>query len=313
MARALDLARAQLGKTSPNPSVGCVIVADGAIVGEGATGNGGRPHAEEIALDSAGERAEGATAYVTLEPCNQRSGGSFSCSQLLLGAGVARVVIACPDPHPLGAHGADRLTASGVDGRDGPDARRSRTPQRRLLQARRDRPSAGSRSTTMRRPMTASSICCATRPTRRRLIAWAQKAGRASSFARARRSPRSSTRAGWWTRTPGLASPHNEKRAGHLGRPVSKFVAMRRPREAASAARLEGLDLRRGHLAGALVLLELEAHALAFVEAGESCTLDSRDVNEHIRAALLRLDEAVALLLVEPFDSTGSHVDLVFR
>jgi diaminohydroxyphosphoribosylaminopyrimidine deaminase/5-amino-6-(5-phosphoribosylamino)uracil reductase len=114
MARALELARAQLGRTSPNPSVGCLIVLHGEIVSEGATGNGGRPHAEEIALEAAGERAEGATAYVTLEPCNQRSGGSFSCSQLLLGSGVARVVIACPDPHPLGAHGTDRLTASGV-------------------------------------------------------------------------------------------------------------------------------------------------------------------------------------------------------
>jgi len=114
MARALELARAQLGKTSPNPSVGCVIVANGVIVGEGATGNGGRPHAEEIALAAGGERAAGATAYVTLEPCNQRSGGSFSCSELLLEAGVARVAIACPDPHPLGAHGADRLSASGL-------------------------------------------------------------------------------------------------------------------------------------------------------------------------------------------------------
>ena len=114
MARALELAKAQLGKTSPNPSVGCVIVANGAVVGEGATGNGGRPHAEEIALAAAGARANGATAYVTLEPCNRRSGGSFSCSQLLLGSGVVRVVSACADPHPLGAHGADRLTASGV-------------------------------------------------------------------------------------------------------------------------------------------------------------------------------------------------------
>jgi diaminohydroxyphosphoribosylaminopyrimidine deaminase/5-amino-6-(5-phosphoribosylamino)uracil reductase len=114
MTRALELARAQLGRTSPNPAVGCVIVQAGEIVGEGATGNGGRPHAEEIALAAAGDRATGATAYVTLEPCNQRSGGSFSCSQLLLGSDIARVVIACPDPHPLGAHGADRLTASGI-------------------------------------------------------------------------------------------------------------------------------------------------------------------------------------------------------
>lgn len=114
MTRALALARAQLGRTSPNPSVGCVIVADGAVVGEGATGDGGRPHAEEIALGAAGARAAGATAYVTLEPCNQRSGGAASCSQLLAAAGVARILIACPDPHPLGAHGADRLAAAGV-------------------------------------------------------------------------------------------------------------------------------------------------------------------------------------------------------
>ena len=114
MARALALAQAQLGRTSPNPSVGCVIVSNGLIVGEGATGDGGRPHAEEIALAAAGDRVRGATAYVTLEPCNQRSGGSSSCSQLLLAAGVVRVVIACDDPHPLGAHGATRLSDAGV-------------------------------------------------------------------------------------------------------------------------------------------------------------------------------------------------------
>ncbi len=115
MARALELARAQLGKTSPNPSVGCVIVADGVIVGEAATAAGGRPHAEEIALKAAGEAADGATAYVTLEPCNARSGGSLSCSQLLVQAGVARVVVACEDPHPLAAHGVSRLGAAGVE------------------------------------------------------------------------------------------------------------------------------------------------------------------------------------------------------
>ena len=114
MARALALAQAQLGRTSPNPSVGCVIVSNGLIVGEGATGDGGRPHAEEIALAAAGDRVRGATAYVTLEPCNQRSGGSSSCSQLLLAAGVVRVVIACDDPHPLGAHGATRLSDAGI-------------------------------------------------------------------------------------------------------------------------------------------------------------------------------------------------------
>jgi diaminohydroxyphosphoribosylaminopyrimidine deaminase/5-amino-6-(5-phosphoribosylamino)uracil reductase len=114
MTHALDLARAQLGRTAPNPSVGCVLVADGQIVGDGATGDGGRPHAEEIALAAAGDRARGAAAYVTLEPCNQRSRGTSSCSELLLAAGVVRVVIACDDPHPLGAHGADRLVKAGV-------------------------------------------------------------------------------------------------------------------------------------------------------------------------------------------------------
>ncbi len=115
MARAIELARAQLGKTAPNPSVGCVIVLDGEIVGEGVTGRGGRPHAEEVALGMAGDRADGATAYVTLEPCNARSTGSVSCSQRLIEASIGRVVVACEDPHPLAAHGVSRLGAAGVE------------------------------------------------------------------------------------------------------------------------------------------------------------------------------------------------------
>jgi len=115
MSRALELAAAQLGATAPNPSVGCVIVKDGRIVGEGATGNGGRPHAEELALTAAGDAAKDACAYVTLEPCNARSTGALSCSQLLTGAGIARVVIACEDPHHLAAHGISRLGAAGVE------------------------------------------------------------------------------------------------------------------------------------------------------------------------------------------------------
>lgn len=115
MARAIELARAQLGKTAPNPSVGCVIVREGVIVGEGATGKGGRPHAEEVALKAAGDKAQDATAYVSLEPCNARSSGALSCSQLMIAAGIERVVIACEDPHPLGAHGVSRLGAAGVE------------------------------------------------------------------------------------------------------------------------------------------------------------------------------------------------------
>jgi diaminohydroxyphosphoribosylaminopyrimidine deaminase / 5-amino-6-(5-phosphoribosylamino)uracil reductase len=115
MARALDLARAQLGKVAPNPAVGCVIVRNGAIVGEGATGAGGRPHAEEIALEQAEDAAREACAYVSLEPCNSRSSGARSCSLRLIEAGITRVVVACEDPHPPAAHGVSRMGAAGVN------------------------------------------------------------------------------------------------------------------------------------------------------------------------------------------------------
>ncbi len=115
MDKALKLGLAQLGRTAPNPPVGCVLVRDGEVVGQGATGDGGRPHAEEVALDQAGDRARGATAYVTLEPCGQRSNGCASCSQKLAEAGVARVVYACDDPSPFASRqGPQRLEAAGI-------------------------------------------------------------------------------------------------------------------------------------------------------------------------------------------------------
>ena len=115
MHRALEVAAAHVGQTGDNPCVGCVIVRGGAIVGEGVTGVGGRPHAEEVALAQAGDAARGADAYVTLEPCAQRSAGGVSCSDLLLGAGVTRVFITARDPHPLAAGaGVERLQAAGV-------------------------------------------------------------------------------------------------------------------------------------------------------------------------------------------------------
>lgn len=102
------------GKTWPNPSVGCVIVKDGVIIAEGTTGDGGRPHAEELALAALGD-ATGATAYVTLEPCGCRSTGAPSCSQRLVEAGVARIVFACTDPSPFASHaGPERLKAAGI-------------------------------------------------------------------------------------------------------------------------------------------------------------------------------------------------------
>lgn len=115
MRRAISLAQAHVGLTGDNPSVGCVIVRDGVVVGEGVTAQGGRPHAEEAALAMAGATARGATAYVTLEPCGERSSGHPSCGALLATAGVARVVVACADlSHFAAGRGLDRLRVAGV-------------------------------------------------------------------------------------------------------------------------------------------------------------------------------------------------------
>ncbi len=115
MRRALDLAAPRVGLTGENPAVGCVIVKDRRIVGAGATGEGGRPHAEEVALAQAGENARSATAYVTLEPCAQRSVGGVACADRLIAAGVARVVIATRDPHPnASGAGLERVRAANI-------------------------------------------------------------------------------------------------------------------------------------------------------------------------------------------------------
>ena len=99
MQEALTLARANLGRVWPNPSVGCVIVKNNEIIARGATAVGGRPHAEVVALDEAGEDAFGSTAYVTLEPCSHW-GVSPPCVEALLESGVSRVVAALQDPDP---------------------------------------------------------------------------------------------------------------------------------------------------------------------------------------------------------------------
>jgi len=115
MRRAIALAAAQLGATGVNPAVGCVLVRDGEAIGEGATGTGGRPHAEEQALEAAGEQARGAVAYVTLEPCGARSAGGASCAERLANAGVARVVVAAADPSAYArGRGLMRIAQSGV-------------------------------------------------------------------------------------------------------------------------------------------------------------------------------------------------------
>ena len=115
MRRAIALACTRLGQTAANPAVGCVLVSDGIVVGEGVTGIGGRPHGEEAALAMAGDAAEGSTVYVTLEPCAQRSKGGVSCTDRLIAAGVRRVVVACQDPSVFAdGEGARRLRAASV-------------------------------------------------------------------------------------------------------------------------------------------------------------------------------------------------------
>lgn len=114
MRLALSLGARGLGRTWPNPAVGCVLVRDGRVVGRGSTAPGGRPHAEVIALRQAGAGGRGATAYVTLEPCDHH-GESGPCSAALIAAGVARVVVATRDPNPVAGGGAARLRAGGIE------------------------------------------------------------------------------------------------------------------------------------------------------------------------------------------------------
>lgn len=115
MARALQLAERGLWTTSPNPRVGCVLVRDGKIVGEGWHEKAGEPHAEVHALRAAGDKAKGATAYVTLEPCSHH-GRTPPCAEALISAGVARVVAAMSDPNPLVAgRGLALLRVAGIE------------------------------------------------------------------------------------------------------------------------------------------------------------------------------------------------------
>ncbi len=115
MALALQLAERGLWTTSPNPRVGCVLVRDGVVVGEGWHEKAGEPHAEVHALRAAGDRARGATAYVTLEPCSHH-GRTPPCAEALVAAGVSRVVAAMEDPNPLVAgRGLARLQVAGID------------------------------------------------------------------------------------------------------------------------------------------------------------------------------------------------------
>ncbi|MBM3524729.1 MAG: bifunctional diaminohydroxyphosphoribosylaminopyrimidine deaminase/5-amino-6-(5-phosphoribosylamino)uracil reductase RibD [Alphaproteobacteria bacterium] len=126
MRAALMLAGRNLGRTWPNPAVGCVIVNAGRVVGRGATAVGGRPHAEAVALERAGSLARGADAYVTLEPCAHH-GRAGPCADALIAAGVVRVVAAIEDPDPRTAgDGFARMRAAGIVVAIGIEAQRAR-------------------------------------------------------------------------------------------------------------------------------------------------------------------------------------------
>ena len=115
MEHALDLARKGIGLASPNPTVGCVIVKDGAILGEGFHQYDWKDHAEIVALKQAGDRARGATLYVTLEPCNH-IGRTGPCTEAIIAAGISRVFAAMEDPNPkTRGTGFARLRAAGIE------------------------------------------------------------------------------------------------------------------------------------------------------------------------------------------------------
>jgi diaminohydroxyphosphoribosylaminopyrimidine deaminase/5-amino-6-(5-phosphoribosylamino)uracil reductase len=129
MAEAIALGERARGQSAPNPNVGCVIVsATGEVVGRGATAAGGRPHAEAVALEQAGPAAQGARSFVTLEPCAHHSPRGPACADLLIAAGVQRVVIALEDPDPRTAgRGIARLRDAGIAVEVGPGAGQAAT------------------------------------------------------------------------------------------------------------------------------------------------------------------------------------------
>ena len=130
MAEAVALGAAARGRSAPNPNVGCLIVSrSGKIIGRGATAQGGRPHAEAMALKQAGKAVRDATVYVTLEPCAHDSPRGPACADLLVAANPDRVVIALKDPDPrVNGRGIRKLRAAGIEvkvgvGRPGPSHR----------------------------------------------------------------------------------------------------------------------------------------------------------------------------------------------
>lgn len=149
MRHALSLGARGLGRTWPNPAVGCVIVKGGRVVGRGWTQDGGRPHGETMALAQAGEAARGATAYVTLEPCSHH-GKTPPCAAALIASGVARVVVALGDPDPrVNGQGIALLRAAGIEVSTGVCENEARVAQEGFLSR-----------VTLGRPMVTLKLAC---------------------------------------------------------------------------------------------------------------------------------------------------------
>lgn len=138
MRAALLQAHYALGQTAPNPAVGCVLVHNGVLVGRGHTATGGRPHAETVAIQDAGDQAQNTTAYVTLEPCSHH-GQTPPCVDALINAGIRRVVIAAGDPDPrVAGQGVATLQAAGVEVTEGVLAAESEKILKGYLKSRRE-------------------------------------------------------------------------------------------------------------------------------------------------------------------------------
>lgn len=133
MRQAVKLSRSAMGRTAPNPNVGCVIVKNGRVIAAACTADGGRPHAETIALNIAGEHARGSDVYVTLEPCAHH-GKTPPCAQSLIDAGVARVIIGAQDPDPrVSGRGIEMLRNAGIEVITGVLEKESRRAQEGFL------------------------------------------------------------------------------------------------------------------------------------------------------------------------------------
>ncbi|HEX4848495.1 MAG TPA: bifunctional diaminohydroxyphosphoribosylaminopyrimidine deaminase/5-amino-6-(5-phosphoribosylamino)uracil reductase RibD [Novosphingobium sp.] len=141
LAAAARLASRGIPLSRPNPAVGAILVKDGRVIARGWTQPGGRPHAEAIALAAAGDAAQGATLYVTLEPCAHQSPRGPACADLVAASGVERVVIGCPDPDPRTAGaGAARLRAAGIAVEEAGDPACAASLAGYLMQRRHGRP-----------------------------------------------------------------------------------------------------------------------------------------------------------------------------